>query len=356
MVENKKITQSQILIIVGIVLVTTALGFLCWRMEFFGLFQEESNTEKGYLLADGKKIIPDRVFTIGDYEISFDEYRYYYLNCKRELDGGNETFFQTYPQYESVLKDKVMKKIMHSYGALELARLNNVKLTAEQLTAANQAVEGQEAFVKMLNEGYLNEEVYRELFKKSCICENAYDYFFGEKGKYAMSKEEYLEYFDKNYLAVYHIFIDYVDKEDPYSCEKTMEKAMGMYDLALAEEADFFDLYKQYNENDEMNISEKGCYFTRDNAPYQVYYTTALETEFGKISKPFATYAGICILKRIALDDEVALDGMNDILNGTGSDAGYYELQFENMYNQVAEKMIIVLDDCYEMISTSTLF
>ncbi len=360
MLNKAKFNRIHLLIIVGILLVAIALGFIAWQTYFFGICLPR--VETGFLYLDGKKTTPDSVLTIGDYTVSFDEYRYYYLNTKFELDGGNDAFWDTYPQYESVLKDKVIYKLKKSYGAIELAKLNGIELTQTESQAAEEAVDafiaekGKAAFIEMLNESFVNEELYRDLFIKSRICENAYNHFFGTHGKYAMTEQEYLTYFKENYYATQHIFIDYEPKEDQYSCEKTMEKAMAIYKEVNSENVDFYAMYKKYNQISEMAISEKGCYFSSSNAPYQIYYTTAKDTIIGDISTPFATYAGICIIKRIPIADEIALEGKDAILNGSETEDGLYEKQFADMYNQIAEKMTITFTDCYDAIATSTLF
>ena len=58
----------------------------------------------GYLLIDGEEVVPEYVMKIGDNSISFAEYRYYYLNEKAELDGGNEKVWEDYPEYLEYIK------------------------------------------------------------------------------------------------------------------------------------------------------------------------------------------------------------------------------------------------------------
>lgn len=360
MKEQNKTNPIRILIVSGILLLALGFIFLCWQTSLFGLLSPRA--EEGFLYTDGKKTNPETVLTIGDYTISFSEYRHYYLNEKRVLDGGDPSFFKTYPGYKQVLKDRVIKAITQNYAALHLASLNGINLTEAQQIAADEAIEkfigekGEDAYVDMLNEAFLTESLYRKMFDQSLIKQNAYDFFFGKNGKYALTDEAYLKHFSEEYLAVLHIFIPYETKEDQYSHEKTMQKAQTVYQEAIAENADFYTLYKKYNKVSEMEIPETGCYFTQENAPYQIYYETAESTPIDGISEPFATYAGICIIKRIHLSDTIALEQKDQILNGNESEIGYYETQFENMYNQIAEDLQIKFDRSYDLISTDTVF
>ena len=69
----------------------------------------------GYILDGDTKLRPEYIMTIGSTPVTFQEYRYHYLNTKLDYDGGNEEVWEDYPEYIPVLLNTVEESLIVLY-------------------------------------------------------------------------------------------------------------------------------------------------------------------------------------------------------------------------------------------------
>ena len=65
----------------------------------------------GTLTVDGNVVDVPYVMKINGNEISLDEYRYYYLNLKGKMDGGDDSYWTDNTEAEEKLKQTVLDTI-----------------------------------------------------------------------------------------------------------------------------------------------------------------------------------------------------------------------------------------------------
>lgn len=260
---------------------------------------ENSNFKTdGYVLIDGEEIIPEYVMKIGDNSISFAEYRYYYLNEKYELDGGDEQIWDDYPEYVDMLKSYTEDSLIEVYSIRSLAKENGVEPNFEKVSEEIKGYkEGMSAndFKAGLASYHLTEELFEYILQGYELYTSLFDFYFGENGIRSMTDREMTQYLEDNYLHAKHVLIypntTMSDEEYNSLLNTVAEKASTV--------EDFDALIKEYSNDDAM--PEYGYYFTEDEMPEE-FVTACKSLEEGEISGLVKSSHGYHVIQRLPIE------------------------------------------------------
>ncbi len=323
------------------------LFFVCLILSSFLIISctkviENDNFETdGYISIDGEKVVPEYVLKIDDTLISLAEYRYYYLNQKAELDGGDDKVWDDYPEYASYLSEYVEDTLVEVYAIRSLAGecqvepdLNEVKT---QINESKQTMSASE-YQKGLKEYHLTEELYEYILQGYQLYSSLFDYYFGQEGTKTMSDKKLFEYIKDNYTHVKHILITpntTMSDEDYEAHLKTViERAKNG--------EDFDELIGEYSSDTAM--PSYGYYYTDEEMPDE-FVEACKELEVGEISDIVKTSYGYHIIKKLETD-KADIDSLTDVV--------YNEL-YSNIINERIEAAIIEYAPEYAYISPKTL-
>lgn len=324
-------------IILTVFLVVCAILFVSCA----GVIENANFETDGYIVIDGEKVVPEYVMKIGSNNISLAEYRYYYLNQKAELDGGDDSVWTDYPEYISYLKEYVEDTLVEVYSIRTLAQENgvqpNFEAVSEEISEYKKGMSSSD-FKKGLSEFHLTEELYEYILQGYELYTSLFDYYFGENGTKTMTDKKLLEYVENNYTHVKHILIypntTMTDEEYETHLNTVLQRAQ--------DGEDFDALIKEYSNDSSM--PSYGYYFT-DSEMSEEFVAASEELEEGEISDLVKSSYGYHIIKKLPVDE-------NDLQSLT--DVVYNEI-FTSIINEKIESAEIEYSPEYEYISPNTL-
>lgn len=299
------------------------------------------------LTVNGETIDVPYVIKVDGHEISLEEYRFYYMHTKADMDGGDETYWDD-AENEAKLKESVLSTIKHDYAISKTAANNNIALTDEDqesvsstFTSAKENLGSEEAFLNALNESYLTEDMYKQFVENNVLYNSLYNHLAATDGKYAITEDEMRELVKTDYVHAKHILISY----DSDGSDTNKQKAITAQSRAIDGE-DFDSLVEEYSEDSGM--PEEGYYFTYGEmvAPFEEAAFALAENEVSEIVE--SDY-GYHIIKRLPIDEEYINDNIDSLM------ASYRQAQVSKEIMATAEELPVEYGDQYENISTKTL-
>ena len=336
----------------------------CLLIPLFSACSEERE-RLGYLLADGAETYPESVLELNGESVSFDEFRYYYLNCRDEELKKDENHFQS-ASAEEALKEEVLDLLKNKFAVTLLCREEGIKLDSEELKKIESEMEttaelygGSDAFLKNLHASYMSRQYYREMLEFTAMRDQLMAKQFGQGGEWAWTDEEFYRYFEDRYLAVQVLKIAYRGDDTAEDPSQTLE-VLAPIQEELAAGADFWAMIETYGEDDEMEGYPDGYYVTRGEAE-DALYDAAEALKIGEISDPVAGADGLYLIRRVALKKDrmdenrmTALYGYTDSLGSYHS--GAYDDVFEEKCRERAAAIEVRYEPVWEQISTKTVF
>ena len=277
-------------------------------------------------LADIDKRIEEKVgkteadglvlMTLGDYNVTYSEYRYYYINNLQQyiyyygLDEGEDSTWKD--TFDNIMEESLKMSAVVANTALH----NGIQLTEDEFNTAVVAVYdsiaeqyGDET-VTTLDQSYavtpyymmMNESVYNLYLK-------LFDFYYGEGGERSADvRKETLDYYTENdYVRAKHVLIKYPENEDGSELTEeqkaeTLAKANEVLEKAKNGE-DFDALITEYNEDPGVTSNPDGYYFGKGQM-VEPFENAAYALADGEISGLVETDFGYHIIKRLPIDDE----------------------------------------------------
>ena len=346
------------------------------------------------LTNDGEKVDISNdpvILTVDGNDIDFDLFRYYYFYI---AEIYNSYYRITTDQLESdaeqfaAFKTSVTKQFKNDYVAKALADQNGIELTDDEKAEIDQALvdfkakyDSEEEAEKDMAAHYLTDEVYLSMMTMSKLYEKVDAELFGENGKFATSKEDFIKIAtDKDkYSRVRHILI-------PYSCKAEItdeETKKGYEDMSLsdksnakktayealsddekekvkkeskktAEEAlkkakdgeDFDELIKEYGWDPGMEVNTDG-YFVNENTSFvQEFKDACFDLDEGEISDLVESESfGWFIVKRLPIEKDYVEENYSKLVKE------YDEPRFNEITKETAEKIEITETDYFKKIT-----
>lgn len=286
------------------------------------------------------------VMTVGDYELTLAEFRYYYLNYALQFPQfygfdwkEDETRKKEFEEYltEALKMCSVVEQISAEKNAyLTNDDLNNGPFATYdslgQMYGENvDTVLHDDFFVSpyfmVLYEAYLN--LYNKFF----------DLLYVNGEKFEEIKEKTIQHFkDNDYIRATHILLSFPTNEDGSDATdeqkaEVFKKAQEVLDKINAG-TDFNELVAQYNED--PGLTEAGYYFGKGTM-VEPFETAAYALEEGEVSGIVESPFGYHIIKRLSFDDD-SIATSDNFVNFAFTD-------FQELINGKLEKTEIKLKD-----------
>ena len=308
--------------------------------------EDLENTVDRYLIANGKKIYPEYVVEVNGRKISFNEFRYNYLNevyaMTSKLSAEELKTFWTDEKEELCLQNAI-KSIIIDQAMPEYALNNNYALNEAQEKLVDEDIEayinqyGKGKFDQMLDTYYcLDIETYRSFNCRSYILELIFNDMYRDDDPYLAwddakfesycqekLKKSFSEYADSTYLRAKHILVTFESGENTTNHPKTLQKINEVYQK-LQNGEDFDKLVKEYNEDPGVTANPDGYVF-KEGVMVDEFYKGTLALELNNYSEPVMTTYGFHIILRLPLRDQDMKTVKDEILLGTNSNGAYFE-------------------------------
>ncbi len=282
------------------------------------LFAACGEKESQYVIApkttievDGQSIQVPYVFKIGEYEVSLDEYRYYFMKLYESMSGGDYTVWQD-PSNLEALKLYTEDYIKEDYALRLLADEYGVELSQDSIDGINASFEeqreeyrdtsgGDSVLKGIMRSNYFTDEVLYEQNVIQSLMYALYNDLYGAEGHYALGSEELATYAAENYVRARHILVTVSDFTD----EAEVAEKRALIESILEEinaGADFEELLAQYDEDPGQAANPQGYYFTYGEM-VEPFETAAFALEEGGVSGIVETSYGFHIIHRLPLEE-----------------------------------------------------
>ena len=250
--------------------------------------------------------VDDRVIMkVGGFDVTVDEYNYFYLNAKHDLDQGLESYWAEHPGAAEQLRDTVVEMLRIRFAVDALAKECGIKLDSDDKDAINAEAEavaeyygGDDAFMVILAESNMTGDVYYDLTAQSMLDEKLRDFYLEEfTGLIKADDETLLRDIQTNFIRVKQVLISNDLNDDILANKATAEKVQKL----AAKGEDFDALIKEYSEDtaqDEVN----GRYFTH-GMMLEPFEEAAYALEVGGISEVVESVVGYHVIQRLPLED-----------------------------------------------------
>ena len=241
------------------------------------------------------------VLNIGGYDVSAEEYNYYFLNEKYNMDGGDDSFWASATDEQKDLKSRAEEGLKEFYAMKKLADEAGIPSDGQlaedvdtEIANLKEQFGGEEAFNQILASNYMSPELYRMLSLESLRSIELFKSTMGEEIKKTLPER---------YLRAAHILISFnesaVDTEADH--EEAKKRAADVLAKVEAGE-DFFKLVEEYGEDPGMVDNLDGYYFT-EGQMVEPFYQGALALKEGETSGLVETDYGYHIIKRLPMED-----------------------------------------------------
>lgn len=269
-------------------------------------------------LNDGEKEIA-AALTVGDEEISYDFFRYWYLSFKEEMHAENPQIDWSKKENKDKLLELTVNQIKHAKAIEDLAKKYGFELDDEEKAEVDSEMEsvfngagGADAFKEALAKKFLTPEIYERVLTTNKLQTALLERLVGtdkKENKIVVSFEEALKDFNKAYvrLALVGFDVDIYDDKGAKVDEKTFEarkkevKAEADKAYEKLKNGDFLTLMKDYyEESEEINLQ---YYFPIENLN-KIFNIDFSKYEVGAVTEPLFSDPAYFILYRMENDAE----------------------------------------------------
>lgn len=267
--------------------------------------------------------------TVGDQAVSYDEFRYYFLNVKASLEqsassassaaSGSEASSAstgaTNLDLPSILT-QTEDALKRNYALNAWSKEQGVEMTEDDQSVVDQYLSlqetqmgGETAFNEALESIYSTPDLFRAMMEDSYLQDKAINEWFLKN--YADQVVEEMQTADPGYVRVKHILVQFEDTSEgaDHSAEKA--EAEEALNKAIAGE-DFDSLIEQYNDDPGMTTNPDGYIFTTGEM-VQEFEDAAFALAENTIGTELVeTSYGYHIIQRLPIDyDAVRESAMN---------------------------------------------
>ncbi len=244
--------------------------------------------------AQDKKI----VMTVGGEKVEYQEYRYFYLNNKRDIFGADATLnADDVARLKALCEDNVKNK----HGLVIMAEKYGAKLSKENTESAKQYVESyrascgdDETYLIALREQYLTDDLFREMTLESMLAYSILDKM-KEKGELATDEASIDAALQSDdVVCVKEVFVQYTSDETRSIAQKRAEEALKK----LSEGAVFEDIMREYSDYNEVDLPPEHGYYTMKYDALDEIWETVSKLAVGEYSVVVESPYGFHIVKR----------------------------------------------------------
>ena len=242
------------------------------------------------------------VLTVGGEKVERQEYRYFYLNNKRDLYGADAALDAA---KVAELKSLTEANISERHALLLLAEKYRAKLTEEMADPAEATVADfrasmgdDETYLIALEEQYLTHELFDALTQESYLAYPVLEKMI-DKGEIAVDDAAREAAFASDeILCLKEIFIQYNTAETKEIARERAEDVLGL----LAKGGDFEALMAEYSDYNASDLPPEHGYYTMKYDALDVVWDTAVTLAPGEYSVVVESAYGFHIIKRCEKD------------------------------------------------------
>lgn len=287
------------------------------------------------------------VLTFGEYNVSYDFYRYLFLNSKEHFDNGDDTYWTKDGNDVKKITDYVLNSLKNTYGMFALADKYDINLSKEDKEDIKAYIESSKSgltdseFKESLAQSYMTEDVYTFALEVQQLEYLVYDHITNEaNGILKIDDNAFLTALDNDFVRATHILFTFNTPDE----EKTqLTKAQSVLEK-LKNGEDFETLKEAYSDDTDLKGNKDGYYFTHGEFQNEFEYT-AFDLKEGELSEIITTELGYHIVKRLPIEDKYVNEHFEELRHSYKT-AVYYKL-----IDDWAESATVEYKDAYNNIN-----
>ncbi len=315
----------------------------------------------GGIYMETDHLYPKDFLFLDNESVSFEEFRYYYLNYKKMYLEKDSAFFDT-EENEEKLKSDITAILLDNRGIRLLAKENGLTLTETDRKTVEEEIKkakktyGETNFSENLTASFMTEGLYKKTLEDALLSLKLFNSLFEEGGKHAWDEKTYYTYFKEHFLCAEIVLFPYGEKETKTNCEKSMKEAEEFAEKLKGGE-DFYPLIASYK--DTLVFREGDSY--QDGQMEDALFQAANSLKAGNISSPVIGEEGIYLIRRIEDTPALMEKKRQELLFGTTDEKGVfhpgaYDKEYISQYKERAKKIEVTFGENWKEISTKTVF
>ena len=290
------------------------IAFLLITVFAFGLVSCSDKLPEGVVVAYGDVEVDEGFFYS---EVS--AYKSSYLYNVAGLDADSPVVWAGDSEEEGVtVGEAIIRLALEESAAMawavDWAKKNGIELTDDDYSLIEQDLAlleeqcgGREEYIKFIEEHGFTEEEMKKNAEFSLYYDKAMQSLTSKGGKYEISEEEINEYFEENYVAVKHVYVNNVAElgEDgetyvQISAETLEEKEQKAETIEKAlENGDDFDILYSMSDDGMISPYPDGMVITYGDVASIDYEEACFDLEIGEWKRVDIPYYGIYFIKRV---------------------------------------------------------
>lgn len=291
------------------------------------------------------------VMTVNGYEVSCDEYKYFYYNHMKDLEAEIDGIDFTKEENIKLIKDRTEKSLKRMYAVIALFDEYELEFEDNDEDDINDSVAGYiyeqggtEKFYKWLADARMSGDVFRKILEYSFF----YDVYLREllmtgiDGHIKMDDETLINDIMDNFYHYTQIFVEFREGDNYVENGEEIEKAYN----ALRNGADFYKVAEEYSD---WNVHvETGVYSTKGEK-LLIIEKTALSLEVGEYSEVVKSTEGHHIIMRLPMDRDYVVKHLNQLEEAS------YTRRYHEVIDAYAEKAEVKYNKYYDTLTHDTL-
>ncbi len=262
------------------------------------------------------------VLYVGDYEVPYELYRYFFLNYKFEYDAGNAKYWESEDvDTDAVfteIREKTLSAIHRCYATISLSEKYELDPLGKKLDKTvdetvvyyiENSFGDVDGYVEGLKSAHMTDNVFRFLLRRleldAMLCDELiYD------GVIKTSDEAVLNSIrnEDEFCHAKQILVKNDPGEDPAANYERAKEALNSASLGV----DFDTLVAKYGEDPEMIVNPVGYYFTH-NELVEEFEEAAFALKVGEMSGIVESYLGYHIILRCEIDPSYVSEYFDDL-------------------------------------------
>ncbi len=241
-------------------------------LGFTALSCKNDNKERFESTEDDRRV----VMTVGGREVQYQEYKYYFLNNKRDSYGADTVITDEIARDIKTLTENNAKQ---RHGYLIMAEKYDALITKEQQSNADKMVEeyrknfsDDEAYILYLSEQYITDELYRTLLAEADL---PYNILESMKSKGIIKTDDAdvdSVLAGDEVICIKEIFVSYNGDETKPIAERRAEEALAK----LMDGESFEDIMSEYSSyNSAAMPKDHGVYISRYTMSDEIWNAAA---------------------------------------------------------------------------------
>lgn len=262
------------------------------------------------------------VMTIGDYEVPFELYYYYFMNYKNQYDGGDNSYWDdietnaTKAAELEEIRASIIESIADCAATFDLCLKYDIDPDGKSvINAVNDTVidyienqfGGVDEYLQNIESAYMNDSVFRYTMKYF-ECQTRLYHAMIENGTIPSDDETVFNYIiNGGFCHAKQILILNDEGENPADNYAKAKEALNSASTGV----DFDTLVAKYGEDMNMVSNPDGYYFTHGEL-IEEFENAAFALGVGEISGIVESHLGYHIIKRCEIDPDYVVNNFDD--------------------------------------------